>query len=245
MEPGKQRKSVSVPRMIWRMGGLWVLFPLVFAVTFGGIGIHALHEARLVDRYGVEGFAVITDRETRTRRDSEGRTQTSYHLSYRFEMEGRASGDIWQEGSQSVSQRFYNRHRVGDRVPVVYVPHDPRRSQVEPGRDLILGAVFGGVGAMSLLLTLGLGWWMWQRKLSAIRALQHGEMRQARVTGHSMTSLRVNDQPRYAVDWIDATGARGRTGPLSPKRLALAPIGSTIVIYVDPETDRGWWEEEV
>ncbi|MCC5985862.1 MAG: hypothetical protein JJU42_16015 [Rhodobacteraceae bacterium] len=235
-----QRKQVSYPRLLWRLGALWVLFPLIFAVSFGGIGLYMLQQARLLDRYGIEGTAVIEDKYTRTGRDSDGRTTVTYYLSFTFRPEGGAP----LSASESVQRGFYNQVREGDEIPIRYVAHRPELNEIEPGSSKLLGWVFGGIGLVAAVVSVGLAGWMWRRKLSVLRAARNGEVRQARVTGTRRTNVQKNNRQMYVLQWIDATGQDGESRMFPHDALSAYPAGSVIVVYVDPKTGRGWWEKD-
>ena len=235
-----ERKAVSLPRLLWRMGAVWVFFPLLFAVSFGAVGLYMLQQARLQDRYGVEGIAVVEEKYTRTGRDSDGRTTVTHYLSYSFRPEG---GSPIQD-SESVQRSFYNQVRVGDEIPIRYVPHRPEVNEIEPGVNKLIGWVFGGFGFLAAVASAGLAWWIWTRKRSVLRAARHGEVRQARVTGVRRTNVQKNNHQMHVLQWVDAAGQPGESRMYRMERLMDHPVGSVIVVYVDPVTGRGWWEED-
>ena len=235
-----QRKQVSYPRLLWRLGALRVLFPLLFAVSFGGVGLYTFQQAQLLDRYGIDGIATIEDKYTRTGRDSDGRTTVTYYLSYTFRPEGGSP----LSDTESVQRSFYNQVRAGDEVPIRYVSHRPEVNEIEPGANRLIGWIFGGVGLIAAIVTVGLAWWMWKRKLSVLRAATKGEVRQARVTGMRQTNVQKNNRQMYVLQWVDASGQEGESRMYTHDALSDYPAGSVIVVYVDPKTGRGWWEED-
>ena len=235
-----QRKEISYPRLLWRMGALWALFPVVFAVTFGTIGVLSLQEARLLDRHGIDGMAIIEDKFTRTRRDSEGRTTTDHYLAYTFTPEG----SLPLSAQDTVGRNLYMQVRVGDDVPIRYVPHRPEVHEIDPGSAKVLGWIFGGIGGLAALISVGVAVWMWQRKQSVLRAARQGEVRQARVTGLRRTNVTKNNHPMYVLQWVDAAGDGGVSRMRAQGDFADHPEGSVIVVYVDPKTGRSWWEED-
>jgi hypothetical protein len=94
--------------------------------------------------------------------------------------------------------------------------------------------VAGGLG------WAGLGLW---RAGSAVRATRRGEVREARVTSHARAGRRRGAPRRLA--WSDARGVRGQSRPRADGALDPWPVGSVIVVYADPLTGRGWWEEDL
>ncbi|TVS00521.1 MAG: hypothetical protein EA407_14530 [Rhodobacteraceae bacterium] len=107
------------------------------------------------------------------------------------------------------------------------------------------GAIFTSVGALIVLVGLGLGGWMVGRKLSVLRALREGEIREARVTGIRETNVRKNKVRQYVLDWVDASGTPGSSMMDRFDRLADHSDGSVITVYIDPKTGRGWWEAQI
>jgi hypothetical protein len=104
-------------------------------------------------------------------------------------------------------------------------------------------------GAMPLaglwIMAGGLGWagfGAW-RAASAVRAARGGEVREARVTAHARAGRRRGAPRRLA--WRDARGQRGQSRPRSESALEPWPVGSVVVVYADPLTGRGWWEEDL
>ena len=104
---------------------------------------------------------------------------------------------------------------------------------------------FGVVGAIAGAVGIGLAGWMGLRKLSILRALRHGEVREARVTAVTEAKARINNKPQYVLEWVDAAGAAGRSMMTRDTKLAPYPPGSVIVVYVDPVTGRGWWDQQL
>jgi hypothetical protein len=94
--------------------------------------------------------------------------------------------------------------------------------------------VAGGLG------WAGLGAW---RATSAVRAASRGEVREARVTAHARAGRRRGAPRRLA--WCDARGARGQSRPRPEGALDRWPVGSVVVVYADPLTGHGWWEEDL
>ncbi|MDD7971713.1 DUF3592 domain-containing protein [Roseinatronobacter alkalisoli] len=237
-----QRKPVSYWHLIKRLRLYWLGFPLVFALGFGGIALSIGAQVALLAREGVSGDALVIARQIERRRDSDGKETVSYYLRYRYNAEGRAEPI---EKRQSVSRRLYDRAREGQSIPVTYAWTQPERASVDLRHDRIGLIIFGTIGAIASVVTLGLGWWMLGRKLSIIRALRHGEIREARVTALERTNTEINKQQQYRLEWRDATGAEGRSMMASHNKLAAYPVGDVIIVYIDPKTGTGWWDVQV
>lgn len=231
-----QRKPIGWMRVVRRQM-LWLpLVPLLFAAVFGTIAWYQAGQAQLLDRHGVETFATVTDRQTRTQRNSDGDERTEYLLSYRFDA---GLGEVIT-GRQSVDRALYLATAVGDQIPLRYVAHHPDIHEIESGESRFLSLIFGAFAALFGAVGLGLGLWMVRRKASLIRAARDGEVRQAEVLGHQASSITVNDRPLMQARWRDAAGETGVTS--AGRTETLPPVGAVIVVYIDPISGRGWWE---
>jgi hypothetical protein len=221
---------------------MWLpLFPLFFAAVFGALALSMAGEARRFASEGVTAEAEVLDRERRTRTDSDGSRSTSYYVTYRFELPGGGT----QTNRDSVGSGFYSSVRVGDRVPVVYLPSDPGISEIEPGSTQWLSRIFGLVAIVALGGTVGLGAWFGRRCASALRAARHGEVREARVLSHQESNVTINGHKMWRLYWRDARDRDGRSWLNRYDRLAGFPPNSRIVVYVDPQSGEAHWEEDL
>ncbi len=95
------------------------------------------------------------------------------------------------------------------------------------------------------IVTGGLAWAGFgaMRATSALRAARRGEVREARVIAHARAGRRRGAPRRLA--WRDARGQRGESRPRPEGALDHLPVGSVVVVYADPLTGRGWWEEDL
>ena len=218
------------------------MFPLVFALTFGGVGLSMARDAALLSREGVVTQGELLDKQIERRRSSDGDTSTYYYVRYRYHPDERVEPIARR---QNVSRSFYMSVQPGDDIPVTYAWSRPERASIDPAHDRFGAWIFGGFGALAALVSLGLGGWMLGRKLSVIRALNHGEIREARVTAIRPTNVQKNKRTQYVLHWLDAQGVEGRSMMADFDRLAEHPTGSVIVVYVDPKTERGWWDEQI
>lgn len=237
-----ERKRIGLWRLARRLGLFWALFPLAFALTFGWVAISMGAQMALLAREGVIGEAEVLTRQIERRRDSDGRETLTYYLSYTYLPEGRAEPI---EKRQGVSRRLYEQVREGQIIPVTYAWTQPERATLDARHDRFGVILFGSIGGIGMLVSLGLGGWMVSRKLSVLRALRHGEVREARVTGMRRTAVQKNRQPQYVIDWEDAAGSTGTSMMAGQSKLLDHPIGSVIVVYIDPKTGRGWWEAQI
>lgn len=230
-----ERRQISYGRLFLRHH-LWIpLIPLMIALGFAGVGGSLLVRERELARDGVDAVAVITHRSIRTSRDSDGNTRTHYRLHYIFN----PTSDQHVEGVQDVRSRFYNAVRVGQEVPVRFLPRNPGVNAVEP-TGVIFPAIFLLVGLSTGLVGLGIVGYMLRNKASILRAARKGEVREARVTGHEATNVQINGRTQYRFAWIDAAGAEGRSAMTDYRKLP--QTGQVVTVYIDPRSGRGWWE---
>ncbi len=237
-----ERKPVSFRRLVRRLGLYWLAFPLLFALVFGGVGVAMTRNAVLLAREGVVTQALVLDKQIETRRSSDGKTSTTYHIRYSYHPNERAEPITRR---QSVSRSLYRQADTGAQIPVTYAWSNPDRASIDPAHDRIGAYIFGGFGALATLISLGLGGWMLGRKLSILRALRTGDVREARVTAIRETNVRKNKDRQYVIDWVDAAGESGTSMMDGFDALSMHPEGSVIVVYVDPKTGRGWWEDQI
>lgn len=93
-----------------------------------GIGVYqGLVSSTLATR-GVETEARVVDVDSRSRRNSFGRT---YRLTLQFEDH---SGSAWRERTGYSSR--YDGHEIGDRVAILYNPGNPREFALDSWYDL-------------------------------------------------------------------------------------------------------------
>lgn len=97
--------------------------------------------------------------------------------------------------------------------------------------------VLAGLGAVVIL------WRRGPMAMSMWRAGTGQHIVQARVTGTRESSIRLGGIPLRSARWIDAEGQTGESRPVESGR---APrVGSTVIIYKDRVSGRGWWEEDL
>jgi len=241
MAEGEARKQVSYWRLFRRHHGWAPLFALAMTAVMVLVWQVAARDAKLFDLYGAEAVAVVTDRESRTRRTGDNSTTTDYYLSYWFTS---ASGERISK-RETVSSGFYREVMVGDEITVRYIAHEPQRTEVEIGSNASTASLTRIMSFGFALVAMGLSGWVGHSAAGMLRAVRHGELREARVTQHVHTNVRVNRQPRFRLAWMDAAYVEGKSGLVRESVLLEHPVGSVIRVYVDPKTDRSWWEGEV
>lgn len=236
------RKSLSYPRLIWRLGLVWLAAPLIFGVLFTLGAVTTLSDYRALQRDGVVGETEVIAREVARRRDSDGDVQLTYFLTHRFRPEGYTQTITTR---QRVDRGMYLAAAEGDFLPITYVWNQPERNTLDPKRDMFGVVFFGLAGAVGLLVAFGGAVWGWGRLASARRALLHGEVREARVSEIRKLRHTVNKSARYRLIWQDATGQTGQSLTAAPDLALAHNVGDVIVVYVDPASGRGWWQKQL
>jgi hypothetical protein len=236
-----ERKPVRYIHLIRRLGLLWIVPPLAFAAIFGGIGVMELNKSLLLAREGVQVDGVVVAKWVDIVERDKG-VERTHRIRYEYTPAER--GTVITR-TENVSEKRYRRESVGTPIVVHYAWSQPDKATLDPRRDRFGAVIFSFFAVIAGAVGLGLAIWMIGRKMSAIRALRHGEVREARVTGHHQTSTQVNKVWQFQMEWVDAAGTKGRSLMAPMSKLAAYPVGSVIVVYVDPKTGRGWWDVQV
>jgi hypothetical protein len=237
---GMERPRVSLGRLFMRHF-LWVpLIPLTVGLVLSLVAWSIIAADNRLARDGIETVATFTARDIRTERDRDGNGVTRHYLGYTFVTE---SGDR-VSARALVARATYESATVGAQVPVRYLPDHPGTSRLaSEGSDRTGGLIFGLMGLALLAGGAGIGWFLLDGKLSAIRAIRFGEMREAQVLDHVATNTSVNGRLQYRFRWIDARHEPGESTMMDPARLPAA--GTVVRVFVDPRTGRGWSEHDI
>ena len=121
----------------------------------------------------------------------------------------------------------------------------PSETRLTPNATWPAWCFFGLAGGIALLVALGGIIWGWGRVASARRALLLGEVREARITGIRPYALSGKKKPRFVVSWTDAAGVNGKSLLASAGLAQAHAPGDVIVVYVDPDNGRGWWQKQI
>ena len=235
------RPEISVYGILMRQRAWLLGLGLLFTVAFGAVSLILSAEARDFAERGVEASAIVLDLDTRTRRDSDGNRTTTYYVRYSFEL---SDGEV-QRNRDTVSRSYYREVSQGDRVSVLYLPDDPSTAELERGRTRQASIMFGLAALVAAGGTGAGGWWFWQRSAAMIRAARRGERRTAKVVGQVDSKARVNDVHLYQLHWLDSAYQEGYSLKHKSEELLDWPQGSEIIVYVDPRTEKAFWEHDI
>lgn len=231
----------STFRLFMKLNGWIALIPLLIALVTGSITLSEGHKAqRLADDGGVTQATVIHLRRSYYT-DSDGDQRTKYHMEYSFT----ANGQNYQM-EEIIGRGMFSRLNSGDKTEVRYWRPDPTVNEIEPGTTTT--TIWVTKIASALTLAGGLFWIIrsWTRASRATRVRDRGDKRQATVTHHIKTGVRVNKVPQYRLAWQDEDGVTGKSWFVSGRRLGEWPEGSELTIYADPAGKLpSVWEHDV
>jgi hypothetical protein len=234
-----ERRKVTVLGLFWRHF-LWLpLIPAAISLVFLSMAAARFANADLLARHGITVTGQVIDREIFQRRNPDGPDTRNYHVIYSFRTLAGQEG----RGRAAVSLARYNSLPIGSPLQVTYAEVDPSVSTLNPGARQYSGWGLGGFGLLAALGAVVLGWFLLGLKRSALRAAREGEVREAQVSALMPGSLRVRGEQYYQMEWRDAAGATGQSRNHSLSKLP--ERGSLIVVYVDPITGKGWWENDL
>jgi hypothetical protein len=220
------------------------LYGLLLVAAFGlcGLAVSQCWNAHRLQTHGVAAVARVVRRETSTRRcgtQKHRRTCTDHDLVYSF---ATASGQ--QTVVRSVNRAEFDRTRLGAGRTVRYLTENPQVWEAAPGGAWSRAAATGVAGGLLTgIAALGLSR-LHMRVRAMLRVRDMGERRQATVTAHRDTGIRINGAALRVAQWRDEAGGTGETlarfGPFLPA------VGQQIAVYADPQGAlRSAWEGDV
>jgi len=220
---------VSMFRLYNKGYGWLTFFALPFAIVFTLIAMVEGRKYERLDSDGAVAEAVITDKDYEVRIDSDGDRTTTYYLEFDFTAQGQS-----YQIRDSVGRSFWNGLQPGETTPVRYWRPDPEVNEIEPGatRKSIWITKILAVIVLSLA-----GVWAercWRKAARARKVRDHGKRHRVTVTDHFQTSVKVNNRPRWRLEWQDPSGRVGRSYMYRKEVLNTYPVGSEITIFVDP-----------
>ena len=233
---------VSPIRVIRRTRAYLPIVVLTVAAILLGIGAVKAWQAHLLETEGITGQAEVVRKERRVSRDSDGNQTVRYYVSYRFTPQ--ATGPISRR--VRVGLRFYNTVREGQWTPVRYLPERPSVHEIDIGGTRRESNNMLMLGSAGLAGAVGLVVWIAGKWMPLFRAIFRGSERPARVIDHiRKPSRRKETGGRYGkVVWRDEAGVEGTSGWVPMLYVVSHPVGSRIMLIVDPSTGRAYWEEE-
>lgn len=223
-----------------RRGGALALIPLVLALVLALLWRITGEEMRLLQNDGVDTTATVVSKDWRTRgKDSAAR----YYVRVAFS----DLSDRRVEQSARVRSSFYSGVREGDEIDIRYVPGESLL-EIDPEMRETEAFWTAQVALLMLVWCAGMIWHYWRESAKTYRAVNFGEVREARVAGHvSTANPQVKDTSkekdrRYMLKWDDARDHFGMGGKLKKHELEKYPVGTVIVIYTDPVSGETFWE---
>ena len=231
------------PRSWWslfiRLGGWGSLILGVFLVIFTLLSWGQLVIADRLDADGRHTLAAVIDKRMVEVTDSDGDTDRSYYVTFRFKtaLGGR---DVERDADSS----YFNEVTVGDKVPVRYLLDDPDVVEYDVGQYRR-----GGVFVRWLGLFIGLGglytlWRFGSQTNAAILARRDGEKRFADVIGITELNVEINGRRQGRLMWREPDGQTGESLMHSVTKLSnLYKSGDKIVVF--RLGDDAFWEGDV
>ncbi len=236
-----QMEPLSTWKLFLRHWGWAAAFPMIFAIVFGLIAMFEGRNAERLEADGVNGIAVITDKDIEIDYDSDGDRTTTYRLYFTVET---PDGDVVD--NDTVGKGFYNSVSIGARTPIRYWRLGPDVNEIEPGSTTTTIWITKVISAVALTITLAWGYIAWEKSAKAVRIRERGARRRAKVTGLVNTSVTVNGRRLYRLGWVDDEGVPGKSMMHKPAKLDAFPEGSEIWIYADPAgRKKSWWEGDI
>lgn len=214
---------------------------LALALIFSGVSGLKARNATLLEDFGVTTQGLVTNRERRETRDSDGNRKVSYYVSYSYPAGGRV-----YRNRVKVNASFYNRVRIDQPITIRYYPDRPTLHEYDIGSYRRESQTMAGFAGLSVAGAVGLGIWIFIKSGPLFRALKFGQVRQAEVTEHVSKTQRGKSGGRYGrLRWRDEAGQEGISGVVPMLDVVSHPVGSRIRVVVDPRSGRTYWEEEL
>ncbi|MEO0911800.1 MAG: hypothetical protein AAFY59_02250 [Pseudomonadota bacterium] len=236
-----QTKPLSTWKLFLRNWGWMAAFPMLFAVIFGLVAMFEGRKAERLAAEGVDGVALITNKDVEVSYDSDGDRRTTYRVYFTIDPNGREHAD-----DDTVGRRFYNSVKVGEEVPVRYWAPDPDVNEIEPGSTGTTIWITKIVSAVTLTIALAWGYFAWEKGAKAVRMRERGVRRRARVTGLKITNVSVNKRKLVRLMWLDEEGVEGASFMARREKFERWPEGSEVWVYADRAGRRpSVWEGDV
>ncbi|WP_185020825.1 DUF3592 domain-containing protein [Histidinibacterium lentulum] len=242
-----ERMKLSRLGAFVRRGGGHALFPLILAIALGVGWWITSEEVRLLENDGVDTTATVISKDWSIRSGTNGNASRYYYV----EVEFSAPPDQTISETSEVGSSFYSRLEEGDEIDIRYFAHDPTLVEIDPSKRSTSAFWLGQLGLLMLVWFLGMIWHYWRESAKTFRAVNLGEVREARVTGHvsdatpGVKDTRKKKERRYMLRWDDARDTFGMGGSLREDELEKYPKGTVIVTYTDPVSGETYWEGQI
>jgi hypothetical protein len=222
----------SVAGYMWRQQA-WVFALLILA----GLGLGAIKVAayQSASRFAAEGIGVIG--AVSHMQDYTSGKRKTFRISYSFA----TPADPYNNGSQGVSEAFYDAQTDGGPIPVIYLPTDPTVNVVELSK-LSKGFLITLAAAVGLIVAGVIGaYFAASRAYACVQLRKSGKVATVTVANHAVEGKK---KKKARLEWRDAAGETGRSYPML---LADLPeIGSSITLFMDPEgRQKSVWEGDI
>lgn len=175
-------------------GSILTFFGLIFAAPGASI---LIPEIRFLTE-GQKATATVVSKELKTGSDSN--SGTSYILNYSLP----AANSAEIQGSGTISKEKWDSVKEGEPVEVLYIPGGSGQTRLSSSgisENLIMGAVFGGIGLLFVLggtacLTHGI-----KKRLRYSRLIKTGTLADAKVVESSPSSLSINNVQQWTITY--------------------------------------------
>lgn len=218
----------------------------VIALAFAGF---AYFLAKTEMQYELNGryiAAIVTDKERRERVGSNGNTQYTYYLFYRFATpEGQPVA-----GEDSVWRDTYFETSVDQDIEVQYLPHDPDTNRLAGSGNWIGIYVVTGLGAVALFVAVILFVRALLNRLADLRIVRNGVLRAGDVIEIQDVETKPGRPAKsavlYAYKGDDGQAYQGTSAPRPSVDLSSYQPGDHLDIYVDRrDPSRSAWARDI
>lgn len=228
-----------------RVGGWSCLIPLTVAGIILAVAYTLAVNAERLEREGFDSLATVLDKSTRTQRrqSSSGgsRTSTTYLIDVTFELQ---DGTPFRDEA-GIAQSDWEAIRVGQTLPVRYVPDDPDLNSLTNGSRSAGALVLSILGGVAGLVGLSLGVYFVRRGNRMAQVATRGTTTQGQIID---MVHRPKANSYFTFRFTDGAGKdrQGQSFPGSRKRFDGLADGQTISVRYDPrQPERGFWVRDL
>jgi hypothetical protein len=229
-------KKRSLISLFLRDKGWFCLLFILVGVGLGYVSKIGIEQDSQLSSKGIETTGEVTHKQSSSRKGN----SRSYSVSYYFS----TPQDPYTNGNQSVSLEYYDSIAEGERVPVRYLPSDPKVSEIEFGSPVVHRRLGLFLGLVLILSGVGGGAYLIRRARGSIWLRERGEVRKAKVTSHAIDGRESDKANKGRALWCDTKDIEGRS--LVWTLPELPPVGTEITVFSDSEGKlKSVWEGDV